>query len=122
MKVTLVNVGFMPNEADLGVAPPIGIMQLGAFLREKGHEVNLLDWSGMELDGAKREMLQRLRPDVVGLHVKISSALLRALEVSTWAREIGGQGSSGEAPGRPPFPANRSGRRRSTRRCWAKER
>lgn len=87
MRIVLVNVGFMPNEAELKPSPPFGIMQMGAYLRQHGHEVHLLDWSGEELDAARRATLKDLRPDVVGIHVKISSTILRALEVSRWARE-----------------------------------
>lgn len=89
MRVALVNVGFMPGEADLRPSPPFGIMQLGAYLRQHGHDVALLDWSGEALDRDKRSTLEALRPEVVGVHAKISSALTRAAEVSGWAREQG---------------------------------
>lgn len=89
MKVALVNVGFGPEEGELRPSPPFGIMQLAAYLRQEGHYVSLLDWSGEELDSEKRGALRSIDADVVGVHVKISSALLRALEVSRWAREDG---------------------------------
>jgi len=89
MRVALVNVGFMPHEADLRPAPPFGIMQLGAYLRETGHDVQLFDWSGEELDDEKRDTLRSARAEVVGVHVKVSSAIVRAMEVSRWAREDG---------------------------------
>ncbi len=89
MKVALVNVGFGPEERELRPSPPFGIMQLAAYLREEGHDISLLDWSGEELDGGKRTTLGSIDADVVGVHVKISSAILRALEVSRWAREDG---------------------------------
>jgi anaerobic magnesium-protoporphyrin IX monomethyl ester cyclase len=89
MRVVLINVGFMPGEADLRVAPPFGIMTVGAYLRQKGFDVALLDWSGEPIDGEKRAILERMAPDVVGVHVKISSAITRAVEVSQWAHAMG---------------------------------
>lgn len=89
MRIVLINVGFMPGEADLRVAPPFGIMTVGAYLRQKGFDVTLLDWSGEPIDEAKRALLERLGPDVVGVHLKISSAISRAVQVSQWARDLG---------------------------------
>ncbi len=89
MRVVLINVGFMPGEADLRVAPPFGIMTVGAYLRQEGFDVTLLDWSGEPIDEAKHALLERMRPDVVGVHVKISSAITRAVQVSQWARDLG---------------------------------
>lgn len=89
MKVALVNVGFGPEESELRPSPPLGIMQLAAYLRREGREVVLFDWSGEELDEAKRSALRSADADVVGIHVKVSSVILRALEVSRWCREDG---------------------------------
>ncbi len=89
MKVALINVGFGPEERELRPSPPFGIMHLAAYLREEGHDISLLDWSGEELDERKRNVLSSIDADMVGIHVKISSVILRALEVSRWAREDG---------------------------------
>ncbi len=89
MRIALVNVGFMPGEAELRVAPPFGIMTVGAYLRQKGFDVILLDWSGDPIDETKLALLEELRPDVVGVHVKISSAIARAMVVSQRAKELG---------------------------------
>lgn len=89
MKVALLNVGFGPEERELRPSPPFGIMYLAAYLRRDGYEVALLDWAGEPLDDAKREALRATGADVLGIHVKISSVILRALEVSRWAKEDG---------------------------------
>lgn len=89
MKVVLINIGFQPGEAGLKVSPPFGIMSVGAYLRSKGHDVTLLDWSGEEVGEDQRRELRSLRPRLVGFHVKISSSIHRAVEASGWAKEAG---------------------------------
>mgnify|MGYP000846013833 CR=1 FL=1 len=89
MKVALINVGFGPEESDLRPSPPFGIMHLAAYLRREGYDITLLDWSGEPLDDMKHAALRAANADVIGIHVKISSVILRALEVSRWAREDG---------------------------------
>lgn len=86
MRIALINVGFEPGEGDLRPAPPYGIMTVGAYLESKGHEVLLFDWSGEKIDDDKRRSLLNAKPELVGLHVKISTALLRAIQVSKWAK------------------------------------
>lgn len=89
MRVALLNVGFPPGENGFRVAPPFGIMSIGAFLRQNGHEVRLFDWSSEVIDREKLEELDAFAPDVLGVHVKISSVIHRAVEVSRWAKERG---------------------------------
>lgn len=86
MKVALINTGFEPGEGDLRPAPPYGIMTIGAYLETKGHEVALFDWSGEEIDDEKRRTLINYKPDLIGIHTKISTALLRAIKISKWAK------------------------------------
>jgi radical SAM superfamily enzyme YgiQ (UPF0313 family) len=89
MRIALINMSFMPGEADFRVAPPFGIMTVGAFLRQRGFDVALFDWSGEPIDETKFALLKAMDPDVVGVHVKISSAITRAIQVSQWARGRG---------------------------------
>jgi len=89
LRVTLINVGFQPGEENLKVAPPFGIMAVGAYLKQAGHEVTLLDWSGEPLGEDKRQALLDSEPDVVGFHVKISTTVHRAMAAGKWAREAG---------------------------------
>ena len=89
MKIALINTGFEPGEGDLRPAPPYGIMTIGAFLKSKGHEVELFDWSGEILDDDKRGSLIDYKPELIGVHTKISTALLRAIIVSDWGKAEG---------------------------------
>ena len=86
MKVALINTGFEPGEGDLRPAPPYGIMTIGAYLEAKGHDITLFDWSGEEIDDEKRRTLINLKPDILGIHTKSSTALRRAIKISKWAK------------------------------------
>lgn len=88
-RVALINAGFEKGEKGIIVSPPLGIMSIGAYLRENGLEVTLFDWSGEPLDEAKREALVKLRPDVVGLTVIIGTSMTRSRTVSQWSRGLG---------------------------------
>ncbi len=89
MRMALLNVGFYPGEECFKVSPPFGIMYVGAYLRENGTEVRLFDWSGEDLDREKKRVLEAYSPDLIGVHVKVSSAIERAMEVSEWGRDMG---------------------------------
>jgi len=87
LKVALINAGFEKGEKGIIVSPPLGIMSIGAFLRDKGFEVRLFDWSGEVLDETKRESLVGFAPDVVGLTVILGTSMTRSRTISEWARK-----------------------------------
>lgn len=89
LKIALVNVGFGPEEKMVGISPPLGILHIGAYLRENSFDVNLFDWSGEPLDEQHKAALKRFRPHIVGITVMISSSIMRAVTVSHWAKENG---------------------------------
>jgi anaerobic magnesium-protoporphyrin IX monomethyl ester cyclase len=91
LRVALINAGFEKGEKGILVSPPLGIMSVGAYLRQDGIEVKLFDWSGKELDEAKSMALKEFAPDVVGLTVIMGSSILRSREVSSWAKDLGCQ-------------------------------
>jgi anaerobic magnesium-protoporphyrin IX monomethyl ester cyclase len=88
-RIALINVGFGPEERMVRVSPPLGIMHIGAYLRENLFDVFLFDWSGKALDEPHKRALHQCKPHVVGITVTISSSISRAIVVSGWAKEKG---------------------------------
>ena len=88
-KVALVNVGFEQGEEGIIVSPPLGIMSIGAYLRQNGMEVAIFDWSNEALDPSKEEALRAFRPDIVGFTVIMGSSAVRSKRVSAWAKAMG---------------------------------
>jgi len=89
LKVALVNVGFEQGEKGIIVSPPLGIMSIGAFLRQNGWEVKIFDWSGEPLDDSMRSALASFAPEIVGLTVIIGSSIIRSKAATLWVKDIG---------------------------------
>ncbi|MDH7507852.1 MAG: radical SAM protein [Methanomassiliicoccales archaeon] len=89
LKIALINVGFGPEEKMVGISPPLGILHIGAYLRDNSFDVNLFDWCGEPLDANHRAALDHYGPQIVGITVTISSSISRAITVSRWAKESG---------------------------------
>lgn len=89
LKIALVNVGFERGEKGIIVSPPLGIMSIGAYLRQHAFDVELFDWSGEELDQGRLDALKAFGPDVVGFTVIMGSSIVRSKKVSAWAKELG---------------------------------
>ena len=89
LKIALVNAGFERGEEGILVSPPLGIMCVGAYLRQHGHEVSIFDWSGEVLDQGKEDELKAFAPEVVGFTVILGSSILRSKKASAWARGMG---------------------------------
>jgi anaerobic magnesium-protoporphyrin IX monomethyl ester cyclase len=89
LRVALINAGFEKGEKGILVSPPLGIMSIGAYLRQYRIEVGLFDWSGEDLDEANAKALKAFGPDVVGLTVIMGSSAVRSKRISTWAKEMG---------------------------------
>ncbi|MDD1755819.1 MAG: B12-binding domain-containing radical SAM protein [Methanomassiliicoccales archaeon] len=71
------------------MSPPLGIMSIGAYLRQHGMDVRLFDWSGEELDKGRLDSLRSFGPDLVGMTVIIGSSIVRSKKISSWAKALG---------------------------------
>ena len=89
LKVALVNAGFEKGEPGIIVSPPLGIMCIGAYLRQNGFEVRLFDWSGEDLSEGMLEQLKGFGPDIVGLTVIMGTSIIRSKRISSWAKDLG---------------------------------
>lgn len=74
----------------LDIFPPLGLIELAAFLREKGFEVMIADYSGLDIDdaGVKR-LIERFDPFIIGVRVLTGPNILRGLKISKIAKKIG---------------------------------
>jgi len=69
--------------------PPIGLMHLAAFLREK-YEIIIKDYSGKELDeNQARKDIEKSGAFVVGVRVLTGPPIPRAIKISRIAKELG---------------------------------
>ncbi|MDD1746861.1 MAG: cobalamin B12-binding domain-containing protein, partial [Methanomassiliicoccales archaeon] len=89
LKIALVNAGFEKGEPGIIVSPPLGIMCIGAYLRQNGFEVRLFDWSGEDLSEGMLEQLKGFGPDIVGLTVIMGTSIIRSKRISSWAKDLG---------------------------------
>lgn len=70
--------------------PPLGILSIAAFIREQGYEVEILDYSGLEIDRHRVERdIARSNSDVVALGVLTGPGIPRAMMVSDVAKSLG---------------------------------
>ena len=54
-----------------------------------GYNVKLLDVSGEDINDRVKQEIIKFAPDVLGVHVKVTSAIERATIVSNWGKEVG---------------------------------
>ena len=86
MKILLIQ----PNTSTLRgtLCPPIGIMYVGAVVREAGHEVKILD---RNIDYFSLAKIKKFKPDIVGITAMTGPMLLDAVQVSKKVKEILGK-------------------------------
>jgi len=89
LRVALVNAGFEKGEPGIIVSPPLGIMCIGAYLRQNGFEVRLFDWSGEDISEGLLDQLKGFGPDIVGLTVIMGTSIIRSKRISSWAKDLG---------------------------------
>ena len=81
---------FVAPATEFGAYPPNGLLSVAGFLREKGIDVEIIDYSGEKID-KKRVMhdIEKSDPDIVATSVLTGPGLSRALLVSDVAKELG---------------------------------
>lgn len=73
-----------------GAYPPNGLLSIAAFLRGKGLEIAVKDYSGEEINEKKvKEDLEKFNPDLVGIGVLTGPGIPRAIIVGKVAKELG---------------------------------
>src|SRR3989344_338057 len=83
------NILLIESGARYTLYPPIGLMHLGAVLREK-YNVKIKDYSGREIDESKiKEDIQKSEAFVVGLRVLTGTHIPRAIKISEIAKRLG---------------------------------
>lgn len=84
-KVLLVEAG-----TELSIFPPLGLMELGAFLRANNVEVLIKDYCGLNIDENElKNTIEKFDPFVVGVRVLTGPNILRGLAISRVAKELG---------------------------------
>src|ERR1039457_4698059 len=67
--------------------PPLGLAFLSAYLKERGHEVNLLDMQGLLMDSAElARQVAAHAPDIIGI-TAMTPTIPEALLVAKLSRE-----------------------------------
>jgi len=67
--------------------PPLGLAFLSAYLKEQGHEVNLLDMQGLLMDSAElARQIAAHAPDIIGI-TAMTPTIPEALKVAKLSRE-----------------------------------
>lgn len=81
---------FIAPATEFGAYPPNGLLSIAGFLREKGIDVEILDYSGEQISKKKvTEDIEKSDPDIVAMGVLTGPGLSRALLVSDVAKELG---------------------------------
>ncbi|HLM92124.1 MAG TPA: radical SAM protein [Thermoplasmata archaeon] len=68
--------------------PSLGLLQLGAYVRDRGIDVEMVDLTFARDTSPARRALRSFRPDVVGVHTK-TLTFPRCVELAREAREAG---------------------------------
>jgi len=85
MKIDLVNPsehGILENAGD---RVPIGLLSIGATLKQRGHDVNVVDLNHKNFTYYVKEFEER-QPDAVGVSVYTSQVYREALDIAKWLR------------------------------------
>ena len=87
MKVLLINPG-MRDE----VQPPMGLIQLAAYLREKRIPVQIIDFAvedGGDSDENIERVMSEAKPDIVGVKTFTDPTISKAIRISQIAKKCG---------------------------------
>ncbi len=75
----------------MGIWPPLGLLYLGAALKQQGHDVQVLDVMASGLDsGEAREMIAAAQSDIVGI-TATTPEIRGVMEAARFARRTGAQ-------------------------------
>ena len=85
MKILLV----VPAKCDLihSVSLPLGLISIGTYLKEYGHEVKLIDPCVTHVSISKT--LKDFQPDIIGLSIRSQKQILSAVSISKKAHKMG---------------------------------
>ena len=85
MKILLV----VPAKCDLihSVSLPLGLISIGTYLKEYGHEVKLIDPCVTHVSISKP--LKDFQPDIIGLSIRSQKQILSAVSISKKAHKMG---------------------------------
>lgn len=80
---------FIAAATEFGAYPPLGILSVAAYIREKGFEVGVIDYSGLKITKERiRKDILKHNPDMVAIGVLTGPGLTRAIMVSDVAKEL----------------------------------
>ena len=81
---------FIAPATEFGAYPPLGILSVAAYLREKGYEVGVIDYSGLKVSKEQiKKDISLYNPDMVALGVLTGPGLTRAMMISDIAKSMG---------------------------------
>jgi radical SAM superfamily enzyme YgiQ (UPF0313 family) len=90
MKIILIYPYFLEPRihAEEIAAPPMGIHYVGAMLKSRGHDVEILNWHDAKgADAAIREALISRRPDLIGISI-VHANRWGGIEIARMAKEL----------------------------------
>ncbi|MBS3134495.1 cobalamin-dependent protein [Candidatus Woesearchaeota archaeon] len=75
---------------EFGAYPPLGLISIASFIKEKGHDVKVIDYSGEDIEELKvKKDIENFNPDIVALGVLTGPGIKRAVMVSKIAKSLG---------------------------------
>ncbi|MBS3153015.1 B12-binding domain-containing radical SAM protein [Candidatus Woesearchaeota archaeon] len=81
---------FIAPATEFGAYPPLGILSVASYIREKGYEVGIIDYSGLKISKEQiKQDISNFNPDLVALGVLTGPGLTRAIMVSDIAKSLG---------------------------------
>lgn len=85
MKILLIS----PTNSDLlhAVSVPVGLISIGTYLKQAGHEVKIIDLSVSHL--SVKKVVKEFKPDICGVSVRSSKSVSFAVDVSKKVHRMG---------------------------------
>ena len=81
---------FIASATQFACYPPSGILSIAAFIREHNIDVEIIDYSGLEIDAKKVERdIIRSNAEMVALGVLTGPGITRAMMISDVAKKLG---------------------------------
>lgn len=85
MKILLIS----PTNSDLlhAVSVPVGLISIGTYLKQAGHEVKIIDLSVSHL--SVKKVVKEFKPNICGVSVRSSKSVSFAVDVSKKVHRLG---------------------------------
>src|SRR3989344_1879158 len=81
---------FIAPATQFAAYPPLGILSIASFMRENGYDVEIIDYSGLEIDKKRGEKdIRASNADLVALGVLTGPGIPRAMMISDVAKSLG---------------------------------